>query len=102
MDKNFRCPNCQSKVPFREVFTFKKDHITWCRYCKNALAPKNPRSWNFGFFIGSLGVTIPALIALRSHHNFLIAAMLGILSGTLVVFAVAIIVYLTTEFRIRD
>ena len=52
--EKFKCPNCKNKIPFNEVFQFKKGHQTICSNCNTSLRPKKVKSWNWGFFIGFL------------------------------------------------
>lgn len=102
MSKNFSCPKCQTKIPFSEVFNFKKDHITKCTNCNSELAPKNSKSWNFGFFIGFLGVVIPAYAILHFYNSFFAAALVGLITGVLAIISVALYTYLTTKFKEID
>jgi CXXC-20-CXXC protein len=96
---NFKCPNCNNKIPFNEVFQFKKGHQTVCNHCNTTLKPKKIKSWNWGFLIGFLAVVIPAKLYLNYHKNFLIAASIGIVFGAIAILLIAYYTYKTTEFE---
>lgn len=102
MSEKFLCPKCKTKVPFKETFNFKKNHITKCSNCGAELTPKNVKSWNFGFFIGFIGVVIPAYTILHLYKNFLLAVFVGIVTGAIAILGIAYYTYLTTEFKEID
>ena len=97
--ENFTCPICGNKIPFNEVFKFKKDHQTKCFQCNTNLKPKNVKSWNWGFFMGFLAVIIPARIFFIYHKNFFIGASIGIVCGMIAIFLIAYYTYKTTDFE---
>ena len=97
--ENFKCSNCNNKIPFKEVFQFKKGHQTICNNCNTTLRPKKVTSWNWGFFIGLLAVVVPAKLYLNDHKNFFIAASIGIVFGTIAILLIAFYTYKTTEFE---
>ena len=99
MDNKFSCPKCQTKVPFMEVFKFKTNHLTTCSKCGLGIVPKNIKSWNFGFFVGFISVVIPAFLILRYYNNFPIAMVVGVVTGSVGIFSMALYTYLTTEFE---
>ncbi|GGE23097.1 hypothetical protein [Psychroflexus salis] len=102
MSEKFLCPKCKTKVPFKETFNFKKNHITKCSNCGAELTPKNVKSWNFGFFIGFIGVVIPAYTILHLYKSFLLAVFVGIVTGAIAILGIAYYTYLTTEFKEID
>lgn len=102
MNKKFLCPKCKTKVPFKETLNFKKDHITKCSNCGAELTPLNVKSWNFSFFIGFIGVVIPAYTVLQVYKNFLLAVFVGIVTGAIAILGIAYYTYLTTEFKKFD
>lgn len=103
MSEKFLCPKCKTKVPFKETFNFKKDHITKCSNCGAELVPINNKSWNWGFFMGFISVTVPAKLYLNyCDNNFLIAAMIGLLTFFLVLLFFLIWQYNNIEFREKD
>ena len=102
MSKKFSCPRCKAKVSFKELFNFKKGHITKCSNCGAELIPKNVKSFNFGFFIGFPSVVIPAYTILLLYKNLFFAVLVGIVTGAIAILGVAYYTYLTTEFKERD
>ena len=98
---NFRCPNCEAKIPFKELFQFKKNHKTECNNCGTVLVPKKPKSWNWGFFFGFVSFIIPAKIVLHFHDSFLIAALVGGFFAIITILIIALYTYSTAEF-IKD
>lgn len=99
MSEKFLCPKCKSKVPFKETFNVKKDHIIKCSNCGAELTPKNVKSWNFGFFIGFISVVIPAYTILHLYKNFLLAVLVGIVTGAIAILGIASYTYFTTELK---
>jgi len=97
--KNFSYPNCKSPISIKELFQFKKNHQTVCNNCKTILKPKNIKSWNWGFVVGFLAVTIHAQIILYFYDNFFIAAVISICFGSIAILFVALHTYLTAEFE---
>lgn len=102
MDNKFSCPKCKTKVPFMEVFKFKTSHVTTCSHCDLGIVPKNIKSWNFGFFVGFVSVVIPAFLILRYYNNFPLAMLIGVGTGLLGIFSMALYTYIRTEFKEAD
>lgn len=99
MSQPFLCPICKSKIPTKELFSFSKEHITKCSNCGAELKPKNIKSWNFGFFIGLMGVLIPAYLVVFIFDNFPLGILVGLISGIISVLGVAFYVKKNTIFE---
>ena len=95
----FTCPVCSNKLPFREVFRFNKGHVLQCPVCDSNLKPANITSWNVGFFIGFLGVVVPATLVHHYWHSFMLATLIGLTTGGFTIMAVATFTYLNTDFE---
>lgn len=97
--EKFICVNCKKKVPFKEIFKFKKGQQTICPNCFTVLKPKNIKSWNWGFAIGFAAFVVPYKMYLKYHNNFFVAASVGTLFAVIAVFIIALYTYKTVEFE---
>ena len=95
----FRCPNCGSKIPMKELLNFKKSHQTKCERCQANLKPKKIKSWNFGFGLGFLAVAVPVKIYWYYNRDFLVGMFLGLFCGILFITLFILYLYKVTEFE---
>ena len=91
MDPKFSCRNCKTKVRFFEGFKFNANHV-----------PKNIKSWNYGFIDGFISVITTAVLILSYYKDFPLAIMVGIITGAIGIFSIALYTFLTTEFKDLD
>jgi len=96
-NKKFTCPVCDTKITWKELFIFKKNHVTFCTKCKSHLKPKNPKSFQWGFALGFLGCIIPGYISIYIYHDFR-SLLVGLISSILSIIIVVVYLFLTIEF----
>lgn len=96
----FTCPCCMNKISIKELFTFKREHITVCQNCGSKLRPLKVKSWNWGFFFGFLGVVIPSYIIIFIYNNYTLAFIFGIVTGIIAILCVAHHTYKNTFFEV--
>ncbi len=102
MDPKFSCRNCKTKVRFFEGFKFNANHVTVYSQCDMNRVPKNIKSWNYGFIDGFISVITTAVLILSYYKDFPLAIMVGIITGALGIFSIALYTFLTTEFKDLD
>ena len=97
-NNNFICPICNSKISWKELLVFNRNHITECQHCKTKLTPDNKKSFQWGFAFGFLGAVLPMKIYLYYFDNFINAFLFGIL-GAVISFAIIFIYIYKTTIR---
>lgn len=61
------------------------------------LEPKTTKTWTWGSIIGFLSVVLPAQLILYITDNIVMAMLIGITTGSISVFSVALYVYNKTK-----
>ena len=95
----FTCPCCGFKIPLKELFIFRKDHVTRCGSCSALLEPVSGKSFHWGFAFGFLGFVIPAEVMKVLYHSSLLAFCCGLVGSIIAVSLVALYLWKTTIFR---
>jgi len=97
----FTCPCCGLTVSYKEIFIFKKDHITICKSCSSPLEPANGKSFQWGFFIGVLGFLIPAETIKYIYNSSILAFLCGVIGGILTFLLGVLYIRKRTFFKLK-
>lgn len=97
--EKFSCPNCKTKVSFKELFVFKRDHQTLCKKCNTTLKPRNIKSFNFGVIIGIVVSGVHAQLYLHFKKDIFGALTICACLGVISILLIALYTYKTTEFE---
>jgi len=99
--KAFICPSCKHALPSKELFSFRKNHITICRHCSSHLEPVNGKSFYWGFVLGFIGFLIPAELLKLFFDSLLLSFVGGLFGGLFTILLVALFIRKRTFFKIK-
>ncbi len=98
--EKFICPNCRTKVSYKELFIFKKNHQTICKKCYANLKPQKTLSFNTTFIMGLIVTVVPGYILMSYNLPVWIIFGIPFMLAILTILGVALYTYKTTEFEI--